>query len=72
LLVKKLGDLSSPTTQEEAIQFEFYAQHFKRSLTKVKMDALSALIEAGQQKDKKKRGKQNKVEYGNIYGQSVD
>jgi hypothetical protein len=57
LLVKKLGDLSPPRTQEEAVQFEFYAQHFERPLTKVKMDALSALIEAGQQKNKKKRGK---------------
>jgi hypothetical protein len=57
LLVKKLGDLSPPRTQEEAVQFEFYAQHFERPLTKVKMDALSALIKAGQQKNKKKRGK---------------
>jgi hypothetical protein len=66
LLVKKLGDLSPPTTQEEADQFEFYAQHFERSLTKEKMDALMVLIEVGQQKNKKKRGKLSKVESINI------
>ena len=63
---KKLGDLSPPTTQEEADQLEFYAQHFERPLTKEKMDALTVLIEVGQQKSKKKRGKLTKMESRNI------
>jgi hypothetical protein len=54
LLVKKLGDLSPPTTQEEADQFEFYAQHFEHPLTKEKMDALMVLIEVGQQKTRRR------------------
>jgi hypothetical protein len=57
---KKLGDLSPPTTQEEAIQFEFYAQHFERPLTNVKMDALSQLIEAGQQKTRRRGASKTK------------
>ena len=56
---KKLGDLSPPTTQEEANQLEFYAQHFEHPLTKEKMDTLMVLIEVGQQKNKK-RGKLTK------------
>jgi hypothetical protein len=55
-LSKKLGDLSPPTTQEEADQFEFYAQHFERPLTKEKMDALMVLIEVGQQKKQEEEG----------------
>jgi hypothetical protein len=62
LLVKKLGDLSPPTTQEGDDQLEFYAQHFERPLTKEKMEALTVLIELGQQKSKKKRGRLTKVE----------
>jgi hypothetical protein len=41
---------------------EFYAQHFERPLTKEKMEALTVLIELGQQKSKKKRGRLTKVE----------
>jgi hypothetical protein len=41
LLVKKLEDLSPPTTQEEADQLKFFAQHLERLLTKANMDALS-------------------------------
>jgi len=54
LLVKKLGDLSPLATKEEADQFEFFAQHLERPLTKAKMDALTLLIEVGQQKNKKR------------------
>ena len=66
MLVKKLGDLSPPTTQEELDQFDFYAQHLERPLTKANMDAIKVIIEVGQQKNKKKRGKITKVGYGNI------
>ena len=66
---KKLGDLSPPTTQDEVDQFDFYAQHLERPLTKADMDAIKVLIEVG--KNKKKRGKITKVGYGNIQEQSV-
>jgi hypothetical protein len=56
LLIKKLGDLSPSATKEEADQFEFFAQHLERPLTKANMDAITVLIEVGQQKNKK-RGK---------------
>ena len=46
-------------TQEEADQFEFFAQHLERPLTKANMDAITVLIEVGQQKNKK-RGKLTK------------
>ena len=59
LLLKKIGDLSPPTTQEELDQFDFYAQHLERPLTKANMDAIKVLIEVGQQKNKK-RGKLTK------------
>jgi len=66
LLVKKLEDLSPPTTHDEVDQFDFYAQHLERPLTMANMDAITVLIEVGQQKNKKKRGKITKVGYGNI------
>ena len=53
LLVKKLGDLSPLATKEEADQFEFFAQHLEHPLTKAKMDALTVLIEVGQQKTRR-------------------
>ena len=53
LLVKKLGDLSPPTTQDEVDQFDFYAQHLERPLTKANMDAITVLIEVGQQKTRR-------------------
>jgi len=59
LHVNKLGDLSPLATKEEADQFEFFAQHLEHPLTKAKMDALTVLIEVGQQKNKK-RGKLTK------------
>ena len=59
LLIKKLGDLSPLATQEEADQFDFFAQHLEHPLTKAKMDALTVLIEVGQQKNRK-RGKLTK------------
>lgn len=66
---KKTGRLSPPTTQEGADQFNFYAQHFERPLTKEKMDALTVLIASGPQKSKKKRGKLTKVESRNTQEQ---
>ena len=48
------------------MELEFYAQHFEHLLTKEKMEALTVLIELGQQKSKKKRGKLTKVESRNI------
>ena len=70
LLIKKLEDLSPLATQEETDQFEFFAQHLERPLTKAKIDALTVLIEVGQQKNKK-RGKLTKGWYGNIQEQLV-
>jgi hypothetical protein len=53
LLVKKLGDLSPKLEPSAADQFEQFAQHLDRPLTKANMEALEALVEHGQQLKKK-------------------
>lgn len=53
LLIKKLGDLSPKLEPSAADQFEQFAQHFDRPLTKANMEALEALVEHGQQLKKK-------------------
>jgi hypothetical protein len=55
LLVKKLEDLSPPTTQEEADQLKFFAQHLERLLTKANMDGLTVLTKVGKQKKQEER-----------------
>jgi hypothetical protein len=53
LLVKKLGDLAGEATATDDPDFDFYAQHFQRPITKDKMDAIQTLIEDNRKKKNK-------------------